>query len=63
MYDLSAAPSNFIFRHRDLKLTEENGNAGPAPRASGHQQNAQDLPSTETWPPHTVPVVPGPKEL
>lgn len=46
-----AAPSNFIFREEDLQLTGENGNAGPAPRASGHLQNAQDLPSAEIWAP------------
>lgn len=31
MYYLPAAPFNFIFRNRDLRLMEENGNAGLAP--------------------------------
>lgn len=37
MYYLPAAPFNFIFRDRDLQLSEENGNAGPAPRAASTQ--------------------------
>ena len=40
LYYLPAVPINFIFRGRDLQLTEENGDVGPAPdsphRASGH---------------------------
>lgn len=51
LYYLLAVPINSIFRDRDLQLTEENGNARPAPASPtgplGTYINAQDQPDTE----------------